>query len=266
MDFRTIVDGIAKAACVMSIEDLGGGDYGEVRIVTGNRLYRDTIELPINGVEILNKTFVENSEYTDYMPRDLNFEQACYQAAVEKKCFNSYARPTRYEMWFNMTFIPLYPDNGRVCYCLYIMEISNKPDAKRMASISADIATSVLETCIKLQNPDDFGEALKEVCLDVRDLCDSEHCCILSMDTSNRKCAVLCESFSKDTKLLPMDTYVDDAFYDIAYSWLDTVAGSNCIIVKNEHDMEIIRERNPVWHDSITSAGGKTIVLFPLIF
>ncbi|MBR4627256.1 MAG: bifunctional diguanylate cyclase/phosphodiesterase [Ruminococcus sp.] len=86
------------------------------------------------------------------------------------------------------------------------------------------------------------------------------------MDTAKRKCAVLCEAFSKDTKLLPMDRYVDDAFYDIAYSWLDTLAGSNCLIVKNEHDMEIIKERNPIWHNSITSAGGKTIVLFPLTF
>ena len=63
-----------------------------------------------------------------------------------------------------------------------------------------------------------------------------------------------------------MEKYVDDAFYDIAYSWLDTIAGSNCLIVKNEHDMELVRERNPIWHDSITSAGGKTIVLFPLVF
>jgi diguanylate cyclase (GGDEF)-like protein len=63
-----------------------------------------------------------------------------------------------------------------------------------------------------------------------------------------------------------MDKYVDDAFYDIAYSWLDTIGGSNCLIVKNEQDMELIKERNPIWHDSITSAGGKTIVLFPLEF
>ncbi|MBR5683171.1 MAG: bifunctional diguanylate cyclase/phosphodiesterase [Ruminococcus sp.] len=86
------------------------------------------------------------------------------------------------------------------------------------------------------------------------------------MDTANRKCSVLCEAFSKDTDLLPMDRYVDDAFYDIAYSWLDTLAGSNCLIVKNERDMEVVRERNPIWHNSITSAGGKTIVLFPLMF
>ena len=265
MGFQSVVDSIEKAACVVSVERLENGGYGKIRIVTGNRAYIDTIEKPV-GMEMLANKFVPDTEYTDYVPKDLNFEEACYEAAVKKKCVNSYAHPARFDVWFNMSFIPLSPDKENICYCLYIVEVNLKPDAKRMSTVSADIASYVLETCIKLQNPDDFREAMKEVCADVRDLCDSEHCCILLMDTANRKCSVLCEAFSKDTKLLPMDKYVDDAFYDIAYSWLDTIGGSNCLIVKNDHDMELIRERNPVWHNSITSAGGRTIVLFPLMF
>ena len=265
MLFQTIVDGIAAAACIISVEKLEDGNYGKIRIVTGNRPYIDTIEKPV-GMTMLANKFVPNSEYTDYVSKDLNFEGACFEAAVKKKSIHSYAHTTKYDVWFDMSFIPLCPDDENICYCIYTVEVNLKPDAKRLSMISADIASSVLETCIKLQNPDDFNQAMKEVCVDIRDLCDSEHCCILLMDTAKRKCRVLCEAFSKDTKLLPMDTYVDDAFYDIAYSWLDTIAGSNCIIVKNEHDMELIKERNPIWHESITSAGGKTIVLFPLIF
>ena len=266
MRFQAIVDSIGKAACVVSIEKTDDGNYGKIRIVTGNRAYIDTIENPVDGMNMLRREFVPDTEYTDYVARDLNFEEACYQAAVQKKCVHSYAHPTRYDIWFDMSFVPLYSDDGNICYCLYIVDVDLKPDAKRMASPSGNIASYVLETCIKLQNPDDFQEAMKEVCSDIRDLCESEHCCILLMDTINRKCSVLCEAFSKDTDLLPMDKYVDDAFYDIAYSWLDTLEGSNCLIVKNERDMEIVRERNPVWHNSITSAGGKTIVLFPLVF
>ncbi|MBR4319756.1 MAG: GGDEF domain-containing protein, partial [Oscillospiraceae bacterium] len=52
----------------------------------------------------------------------------------------------------------------------------------------------------------------------------------------------------------------------IADSWKETIAGSNCLIIKNKQDMEVVKERNPVWFKSITSAGGKTIVLFPLEF
>lgn len=266
MNFQSIVDSIPTAACVISVEKLDGDNYGKIRIVTGNRTYLDTIEHPAENLAMLTRKFVPNSDYTDYLTRDMNFEDASYNAAVKKKCLHSYAHPARFDVWFNMSFIPLFPDDGNICYCMYIMEINFKPDAKRMSTISADIASSVLETCIKLRSPDDFKETMQSICVDIRDLCDSEHCCILLMDNEKRSCSVLCEAFSQDTKLLPMEKYVDDAFYDIADSWKDTIAGSNCLIVKNQHDMDIVKERNPVWHSSITAAGGKTIVLFPLEF
>ena len=266
MNFQSIVDSIPTAACVISVEKLDGDNNGKIHIVTGNRPYLDTIEHPAENLAMLTRKFVPNSDYTDYLTRDMNFEDASYNAAVKKKCLHSYAHPARFDVWFNMSFIPLFPDDGNICYCMYIMEINFKPDAKRMSTISADIASSVLETCIKLRSPDDFKETMQSICVDIRDLCDSEHCCILLMDNEKRSCSVLCEAFSQDTKLLPMENYVDDAFYDIADSWKDTIAGSNCLIVKNQHDMDIVKERNPVWHSSITAAGGKTIVLFPLEF
>jgi diguanylate cyclase (GGDEF)-like protein len=266
MDFQSFVNSIPTAACVVSVEKIDNGNYGKIRIVTGNRPYIDSIEKPAENLSMLTRKFVPNSEYTNYLNRDMNFEDACFNAAIKKKCIHAYAHPARFDVWFNMTFLPLFPDDGDICYCMYIMEINFKPDAKRMSNISADIATAVLQTCIKLRSPDDFCETMKTICKDIRELCDSEHCCILLMDTEKRKCAVLCEAFSPDTKLLPMNNYINDSFYDIAFSWKDTIAGSNCLIVKNEHDMDIVKERNPVWHDSISKAGGKTIVLFPLEF
>ncbi|MBR0484584.1 MAG: GGDEF domain-containing protein, partial [Oscillospiraceae bacterium] len=266
MRFQAIVDSISAAACIISVEKLENGNYGKLRIVTGNQTYINSIENPSGGVEMLTRKFVPNSEYTNYLNRDLNFEDSCYQAAVLKKCIHAYANPERFNVWFNMSFLPLSPDDGNLCYCMYIMEINFKPDAKRMSNISADIASAVLETCIKLRRPDDFKEIMNEVCEDIRLLCHSEHCCILLMDTAKRKCSVLCESFAEGSALLPMEHYVDDAFYEIADSWESTIAGSNCLIVKNEHDMEVVRKRNPRWHKSLTDAGGKTIVLFPLQF
>lgn len=265
MDLQALVDSIGSAACIVSVEKQEK-NYGKIRIVTGNRAYIDTIERPFNGVEMLTRKFIPNSEYTEYLTRDLNFEDSCYRAAIKKQLLHSYAHPARYDVWFNMSFIPVVPDDGDICYCMYIMEVTFKPDAKRLSNISPDIASAVLETCIKLRSPGDFRSIMNEICEDIRDLCDSEHCCVLLMDTAERKCSVLCEAFSKDTKLLPMEKYVDDAFYSIAESWIDTIAGSNCLMVKNEHDMEIVRERNPIWHESITSAGGKRIILFPLEF
>ena len=264
MDFQAVVDSLPAMACVVSVEDLGDGKAGKYRIVTGNKAYIDSIEHPAPGTEMLTDRFTPNAEYTTYLTRDMNFEDYCYRAAVQKKCLHSYAHPDRMPVWFNMTFLPLTPDDGNICYCLYIMEINFTPDTKTMSDINGDMASAVLETCIKLRGAVDFEEAMKDVIKDIRKLCDAEYCCILTVDDSKRSCGVLCEAFSDDTDLLPMDKYVDEAFYDIVASWEETIAGSSCLIVKNEQDMEVVRERNPIWYESLYAAGAMSIVLFPL--
>ncbi len=264
MDFQAIVDGMVPMTCVVSVEKLDGDQYGEIRIVAGNRPYIDSIEKPAPGTEMLSQEFVPNSKYTRYLTRDLNFETACYRAAVQKKCLHSYAHPDRMEVWLNMNFLPLMADEGNLCYCLYMMEINFVPDSESMADLSEKTAAQVLNTCIKLRGTTDFKATMRDVIKDVRDLCDAEHCCILTVNEFFRSCAVLGEAFSADSKLLPMENYVDASFYDIAASWEGTIAGSNCLIVKNEQDMDVVKERNPVWHESLTSAGAYNIILFPL--
>ena len=61
-----------------------------------------------------------------------------------------------------------------------------------------------------------------------------------------------------------MDTYLDENFYDIAATWKDTIGSSTCVIVKDENDMKWLEKINPVWHYSLTQAGARSIVLFPL--
>ncbi len=263
MDYQAIVDGMTAMACVVSVEDFGEGRYGKFRIVTGNQPYINSIEKPAPGTEMLTDKFVPNSEYTNYLTRDLNFEDYCYRAAVQKKCLHSYVHPGRMNVWFNMSFLPLESDDDELKYCLYIMEINFEPDSENMSDISGEMASAVLETTIKLRGTDDFKKTIQDVIFDIRKLCDAEHCCILTMNEYDRTCEVYGEAFQEGSKLLPMETYLD-GFYDIAESWEGTIAGSNCLMVKNEQDMEVVKERNPVWHSSLTGAGANTIVLFPL--
>ena len=98
---------------------------------------------------------------------------------------------------------------------------------------------------------------------DIRELCNCKHCCIMLMDFSEKTCSVLCEAFD-GINPRPMQYYVDNGFFDIAASWINTIGGSNCLIIKNENDMEFIRERNPAWYDSLMLASVESLVLFPL--
>ena len=264
MDFQAIVDGMSAMTCVMSVEKLSDGSCGELRIVTGNRAYVDSIEHPAPGTEMLKDTFVPNSLYTDYLTRDMNFEDFCYRSAVEKKCLHSYVRPERMPVWLNLIFLPLWEEKDNICYCLYMMEINLEADPQQLSNKSSETAASVLDTCIRLRGANDFVAAMKGVVAEIRKLCGAEYCCVLTVNEYDRSCSVLCEAFREGSKLLPMETYVDDDFYDLVDSWVGTIAGSNCLIAKDDHDMQIVRERNPVWHESLTTAGVYNIVLFPL--
>lgn len=267
MDLQKYVDGFGAMTCVVSVENLGNGKRGKFRIVTGNKAYIDSIEHPAPGAELLTQKFTPNQEYTNYLTRDLNFEEYCYKAAVGKRCLNSYATAERIQgIWFNMVFLPVAYEEGNLCFCTYTMEINFEANLDRMASLPADVTANVIKICLELRNTKEFNEMMNDVIVDIRNMFDAEHCCILLMDSFERKCTVLCEALAEDTILTTMDHFNDDGFYEIADSWKGLIAGSNCLVVKDEHDMEVVKERNPLWYESFTSAHGKNIVLFPLIY
>ena len=264
MDFQAVVDGMSAMTCVVSVETLPDGKPGKFRIVTGNKVYIDSIEHPAPGAQMLSDKFVPNSEYTDYLTRDLNFEDYCYRSAVGRKCLHSYAHPDRMDLWLNMMFIPVGEPGENINYCLYMMEMSFEADPEQMTFMSGDTSSSVLDICIRLRGTNDFKATMKEVIKGIRDLCDSEHCCILVLNEAKRSCYVLGEAFAPGSPLLPMEHYINDEFYDIVESWAPTIAGSNCLIAKDDQGMEYVREKNPVWYGSLTAAGAHNVALFPL--
>ncbi len=264
MDFQTIADSMYAMTCIVSVEKLEGEKYGDVRIVAGNKAYIDSIENAPEGMKMLTDKFVPNSLYTDYLTRDLNFEAACYRAAVQKKCVHSYAHPDRFDLWFNMNFMPLYPDDGNICYCTYTMEVNFEPDSSSMSSASSTNAGEVLSTCIKIRGATDFVAAMNDVIKDIRHLCKAKSCCILLVDQIKRTCSVLCEDSEGPFENAVEDHIQTGDFYSIAETFEETIAGSNCIIAKNEEEMLIIKERNPKWYASLKAAGVDSIILFPL--
>ena len=84
MDFQKFVDGFHPMTCVMSVENLGNGKWGKIRIVAGNKAYIDSIENMSDMPKAFSKKFIPNSEYQNYIPQDSNFEFFCYSSAVLK--------------------------------------------------------------------------------------------------------------------------------------------------------------------------------------
>ena len=264
MDFQKVVDSVAALSCIISVEKLADGGYGDVRIVTGNKAYIDSIQNPGQDVEMLTREFIPNSLYTEYLTRDMNFENYCYGAAVEKKCLHSYAHPDRFDVWFNMTFLPLWPDDGNLCYCMYTMEINTEPSSERMSNIKGDIAAEVLETALTFRATKDFKKAMTNVAGDILELCEGEACGILLVDHEKERCELIGTAHTEASKIPIPNSYFEADFYPVACSWKDTISGSNCVIAKNDQEFEVIKERNPLWYQSLREKGVSTIALFPL--
>ena len=269
MDWTRFAEHFDSMTCILSVETKPDGGCGTVRIVTGNRRYLDSLALAAGGVDMgsdKKAVFVPNSEYTRYIPKDLNFEDVCYRCAVLKQPIHNCVRATRYPFDIMAFFQPLKCDGDPLHYLSYTQVLLPKSDDNLMSlNISQDIAMEVIGTCIKLRDDKPFEEIMQTVIEDILGICGAEFCCVLLLDESTRKCSVLGEAKSPESRLAWMEKYLDDDFYELAQTWMDTMSGSFCLVIRDEEDMEFIRQRNPKWHRSLLAAGVERLVLYPLI-
>ena len=260
MDFDKLLSGYKTKACVISVESYPDGRYGNIRIVAGNKPHCDDM------LKTMHKEFIPDSPYAEFLPEDKNFEDFCYRSAVLGQPLHTYVALPFMNLWLNMFLLPLESDKENTGYCLYAYDVAPKADAEQRASLSADTAAAVLQTCIKLRGSANIRETINEVINDIRDICESDHCCILLVDKETRKCETFSESINPGKGVVPMDTFLDDGFFDITETWDGTIGGSTCVIVKNQQDREWLESVNPLWYKSLAGAGVYNIVLFPLIY
>ena len=264
MDFQKFVDGFKTMTCIISVEKFPDGSYGNIRIVAGNKAYIESIEGSPYTPKMLTNKFIPNSDYQLYLQKDLNFEDFCYRCAILKQPLHTYVHPDRFDFWFNIFMLPLDCDEENICYCTYSQELSREADTSQMSNLSQQVASDVLNSCIKMRGSEDFKTKMAEVIKDIRVMCRAKYCFILQMDFTNRTCSLLGESMFSEPGMARSLSWFCFDFFDIADSFEDTIAGSNCLIIKNKHDMEFVKERNPIWYDSLQKSGIERIALFPI--
>ena len=256
MDFDVLLSHYRAKACVVSVEFFPDGTYGNIRVVAGNKAHCD-------DMAALNHPFEPGCPYEACFPKNPNFEDHCFRCIRDGKSLHAYVDLYMMGLWLNMFLLPLDSDQENVGYCLYCYDVAPKADSSAMADLSADTAADVLKACIKLRGAENVKQAFQEVIEDIGAICGSDHCCVLLTDDEKRNCAVFAEYLREGSDLKPMSRYVQN-FYAISQTWPDTLAGSTCLIIKDDHDMDKLQEQNPVWKSSLDQAGVKTVVLFPL--
>ncbi len=256
MNFDELLSHYKAKACIVSVEFFPDGTYGNIRVVAGNKAHCD-------DMASRNQPFEPGCPYEACFPKNPNFEEHCYHCVHEGKPLHAYVDLYMMGLWLNMFLLPLDSDQENIGYCIYCYDVTPKADSSAMADLSADTAADVLKACIKLRGSGDIKHAFQDVVEDIRQICGSDHCCILLTDDEKCICSIFAESLRRGSSLYPMARYIE-GFYTITETWPDTLAGSTCIILKDERDMDKLREQNPVWSASLDYAGVKSVVLFPL--
>lgn len=257
MDFQKFLGYYDCKACVMSVETYPDGSYGNIRVVTGNKAHCDDVAM------ITGHPVVEDTPYEMSFPKDMNFEEFCYRSAVLKKQLHTYVSLYQMGLWLEIYMLPLESDKENTAYCLYAYNVSPKANADTMSDLSPELLSDVLSACIKLRGARDFEAGINEVITDIRSVCEARRCCILLVDDEEQSCSILADVLGPGVEK-PHGASMDKSFYSVAKTWEATLAGSTCLIIKNPHDMEVIKERNPGWHASLAKATVQSLVLYPL--
>ena len=258
MSFDDLLKQYKAKTCILSIEKIDNGEYGNIKVVAGNEAHCEDI------LHITGNPFVPGCPYEFCFPKNLNFEDFVYRCAIGGEPIHSYVSLYEMGLWLDMFMIPLNSEEENVGYCIYIYDVRPQSDSEKMSDVSSDVSTKVLQTCIKLRGATDFDKAINEVIGDIREICDSDECCIVHLDHEEKRCHMFGKS-SREGVAHSDEEFPEDVFYNIACNWENTLAGSSCIIVKDEKDMELIHKQDPVWYDSLVKAGIKTMVFFPLL-
>lgn len=258
MDFTSLLKSCKGKACVISVDLSPEGKYRNIKVAAGNKAHADEVK------KIWGHEFEADTPYEKSFPKNLNFEDYCYRSAILGEELHAYSDIKDLGLWVELYLLPLESDSKEKGYCLFSYKLSSKSNAFARADVAPEVASAVLASFIKLHGENEFKDCIIEVLKDLREISNARRCCILLMDTDAEECSILGDSTRANSGENPTGESSSKGFYNIAITWEKLLSGSNSLIVKNEQDMQIIKEGNPEWYASLKRASVTALVLFPL--
>ena len=267
MNFRELADTFHAPTCIISVEKKPDEKYGEICLVAGNQKYLEPIEHPVynlaTGETVRGEnTFIPDLPYETYLPKDIGFEDICYRAAIQKTPIHTYVHLNHINMWFDIFVMPLDYEKDNRCYCTYTANPCTSDDVSLSSGDSGRAYEDVLKTCIKLHETNDMKKIMQEVVQDIRFICRADACSILLQNVQDGTFSELTTSFDENASIKRASQFVN--FDEITASWADSMRERDCLILKNEKDIENIKQDNLLWYHVLKESGVSSVILFPL--
>ncbi len=256
MDFKDLINEIGVAACVLSVNKNADGTCGDVHIIEANEEYANQMQ-----------GYVPGMIYSDLVPKDLKFEDYCFQSAFMKKRMHAYVKTVAFDCWTDQLMIPLSSDSEDIGYCLFLFEFTKEAEADRRATVSHKVANDVVRACIKMKSSSNFLSSMQDCVKDIRFLCNADSCAILSVNWELEESNLLAFEMAENPSTAVPDSESDVMDFErVIKTWPDTIGVSDCVIIKTEKEMEALIRRNPAWGNSLKAANVVSVVLYPLYF
>ncbi len=250
-------------ASVMEVHKNPDGSCGDVIMFAINKVLEDQSRAMFSGDDADFR--VEGLPYYANMPKEPKFEDICFRCAFNGEPVHTYVDTTKmYGFWTEDILLPIDCDrSGDVAYCLFMYTLNKEMDTGKFSALSPDISSFVIKSCVELRNEDDFLTSMNAVVRGLREYTDSFAACVMTVEQDQRMFDVISECV-RDNALNIKEVF-SHIPYDIVESWERLVADTNCIIIKDSHDMDHYGNLAPEWVQTLRDNKVESLVLYPLI-
>ena len=264
MDLQSWIEKFNGFASLYSFDILHDGTYSELRLMALNSNY--------SGLLTRNPAapkFYPGIPYRNYFT-DINFESFCYKCAADNEPLYSYVNAHGY--WLQGFYMPVsFPDDdttekelgAKTVYCLYILKHSTEMNSDSMSQRSSDVSNAVLNISIKLHESQDYYQSMADTVREIKKICGSDRCSLLTFDKANHKCELINEDGVQSASLDVLSSEMERMPYEIAEAWEKDLAGSDCLLLD---DLRVMKDRDPVWYKSLAEHDVRSIILYAIRF
>ena len=265
IDFRTWIDNIEGFAGIYAFDILPDGSFSEIRLMAVNQKNIGILTRKPNA-----PAFYPGIPYREYWS-DINFETFVYKSASTNQPLYSYVNA--HGIWIKGFYLPITEPGTvsaqvdlqqnenklRTVYCLYVLTYSKQVETDFMTQHSTEVSSAVMNISMKLHQTQNFHQAMSAAIGEIIKVCGAELCSLYTVDKTKQHCSFInqygvqkefLKVFSADMKRTP---------YEIAEQWEKDLDGSDCLLLD---DLHVVKERDPVWYDSLCRYGIKNIILY----
>ena len=265
MDFCSWFDKMSGLASIYSFDIYPDGSFGDLLILAVNE----------NNARVLSK-IPDTPDFHPGIPwrtyySEINHEKFCYRCGKENVPLYSYVNA--HGFWIKGFYLPIpapgelaqekHSDGIRTAYLLYVMTRSEQVDADSMSQRDLEVSNAVINVGIKLHETQDYLKAMTEALRELNKICGSQFCTLYTVDRSSQKCELIDENGAKPETIQVMTDLMGRTPYEIALAWEQDLAGSDCLMLDT---LDILKERDRVWYDSMVNYGLKNIILHSIRF